>query len=137
MKTVTVDASAAASWIFPGQATRAADAFLMAEEPRRFIAPSIFAWELGNQILNRARKSGASAADMLGDLQVLEVEVAVPPAADAVLASVDSALSRRLNLFDNAYLQLCIDQDAALASRDADLLQAAVVLGVEIFDLRD
>ena len=137
MKIVTVDASAAASWIFPTQATRAGDAFLVATEARKLIAPAILPWELGNQILNRSRKGGLSPAAVLDDLKALGMEIDTPLAPESVLASVETALSRRLSLFDNAYLQLCLDRSAALASRDAELLQAALVLGVEIIDLRD
>ena len=137
MKIVTIDASAAGAWLFPGQATHAADMFLMTDEPRRFIAPSIFPWEIGNQIAHRARRSGTSAADMLADLRMFEIEIAIAPAAVTVIESVETALSRGLSLFDNAYLQLCLDQDAALASRDADLLAAAAALGVLAHDLRD
>ncbi|MGA0544158.1 type II toxin-antitoxin system VapC family toxin [Brevundimonas sp. VNH65] len=137
MKIVTIDASAAASWIFPTQATHAGDAFLAASDAHRLIAPAILPWELGNQILNRSRKAGVSPAAMLDDLRALNVEIDAPPASEAVLTSVEAALSRRLSLFDNAYLQLCLDRSAALASRDAALLQAALVVGVEIIDLRD
>lgn len=137
MKLVTIDASAVASWIFPSQATREADAFLRERDRWRFIAPNILVWEMGNQILNRARKTGEPSDELLSDFRILDVEIAVPAAADAVLSGIEAAQSRRLSLFDNAYLELCIRQDAALASCDADLLQAALRFGVEIFDLRD
>ncbi|KQS56206.1 hypothetical protein ASG17_09315 [Brevundimonas sp. Leaf363] len=137
VKTVTVDASAATSWLFPSQATKAADAFLTSREPRRLIAPSVFAWEVGNQILRRARHGRLPLSIMLQDLRILEVDILPPPSGEAVLTSIETALASGLSLFDNAYLQLCAAERAALASRDADLLHAAHLAGVETFDLRD
>lgn len=137
MKIVTIDASAAASWLFRTQRTQAADAFLEASVDHRFVAPGVFAWEVGNQIGIRAQGDGQAAARMLARLQQLEIEIAPAPTADVVFASVDQALRRGLRLFDMAYLKHALTFGASLASRDRQLLQAAVAAGVDVFDLRD
>ena len=54
MKIVTIDASAAASWLLPSQRTLRADAFIADRVERRLIAPDVFAWEVGNLIAGRA-----------------------------------------------------------------------------------
>jgi predicted nucleic acid-binding protein len=47
-------------------------------------------------------------------------------------------LARRtqIGFFDAVYLDLAVGEGAALASRDAALLGAAAMAGVEVFDLR-
>jgi predicted nucleic acid-binding protein len=137
MKTITIDASAAASWIFPRQATAAADAFISDDAPRQLIAPSVFCWEMGNQIVRRARRFGESPSVLLEDLSVLGVQIAAPPVSEEVLDGVATALGQGLSLLDSAYLQLSLSRNAALASRDARLLDAARAAGVDVFDLRD
>lgn len=137
MKTVTIDASAAASWIFPTQGTKASDAFASDSAAYALIAPGIFAWEIGNQIAARSRGTGRPHEEFLGDLDAFAVEIVTSPASSAVFRSIGTALSRGLSLFDNAYLQLCLERDAALATRDALLIEAARIAGVDVFDLRD
>ncbi|GAA0622782.1 type II toxin-antitoxin system VapC family toxin [Brevundimonas kwangchunensis] len=137
MKTVTIDASAAASWLLSGQKTSAADAFLQDEEPRNLIAPDIFAWEIGNLLARMAKRNAAIAADYLHDLAALDIRVTAPREHESVLGLVDFAAREGLSLFDAAYLFLCLERGAGLASRDARLLDAARRAGVDVFDLRD
>lgn len=137
MKIVTIDASAAASWLLPRQRTPAADAFITAEEERHFIAPDVFAWEIGNLIVRNTRREVVVAAECLDDLRALNIEVMAPRTSEDVLALVDFAGTRSLSLFDSAYLLLCLERGAALASRDDRLLEAARAAGVDVFDLRD
>lgn len=137
MKTVTIDASAAASWLFPAQATRSADAFLTDKEPRRYIAPDIFLWEVGNLIVQRSRGDQAVLDILLGRFVRLGIESQVPLSPEVVMDMMDQARSGGLRLFDAAYLAIAREHDAALASRDRRLLDAAVAAGVDVFDLRD
>ena len=137
MKTVTIDASAAASWLFRGQRTRAADAFLKDSVDRRFVAPGVFAWEIGNQIGIRARGDRREVSRMLAHLGTIGVGIAPSPAVEAVFGSIDQALRRDLTLFDTAYLSHALELGTSLASRDRRLLHAAEAAGVDVFDLRD
>lgn len=135
MKTVTIDASAAASWLFPQQRTRRADAFLEGGDYERLIAPDIFVWEIGNLIARRLKPDERAAA--LDMLSLLQIEMAPSRPSGAVLELVGFAERHGVSLFDAAYLQLCLQTDARLASRDTRLLEAAHAAGVNLLDLRD
>lgn len=137
MKTVTIDASAAASWLFRGQRTRAADSFLEGSVDRRFVAPGVFAWEIGNQIGIRARGDRREASRMLAHLDTFAIAIAPSPDVETVFGSIDQALRRNLTLFDTAYLTHAVMFGTSLASRDRRLLSAAEAAGVDVIDLRD
>lgn len=137
MKTVSIDASAAASWLFPTQRTRAADQFLGLRNERRFAAPAVFAWEIGNQIAVRARGDIVQAELLLADLASLNIEIASPPDDETIFGAIGQAIRRNLTLFDTAYLNHALALGGALASRDGRLLDAARAQGVDVFDLRD
>lgn len=137
MKIVTIDASAAASWLLPSQYTLRADGFIADLGERRLIAPDIFAWEVGNLIAGRAARNLIDRDVALATLELLGVEVFEARDAPAVLAMIEPAGRSRLSLFDFAYLELALEQGAALASRDQRLIDAARKQGVEVFDLRD
>lgn len=137
MKIVTIDASAAASWLLPSQRTLRADAFIAERMDRRLIAPDVFAWEVGNLIAGRAARNLIDRDAALTTLELLGVEVFEARDAPTVLAMIEPAVRSRLSLFDFAYLELALEQGAALASRDQRLINAARNEGVEVFDLRD
>ncbi|MFA4940448.1 type II toxin-antitoxin system VapC family toxin [Brevundimonas sp.] len=134
---VTIDASAAASWIFPRQASAAADAFLASSADRRFAAPGIFAWEVGNLIATRARRANLEPGDLIDRLAGLGIEIASSPTSENVFGFIDAAMKHDLTLFDTAYLLHALGHGGGLASRDAGLLKAAMAAGVDVFDLRD
>lgn len=136
-KIVTIDASAAASWLFASQRTDKSDSFLIDSAERRFSAPAILAREIGNLIGVRARGDAAQIAAMLSQLTALEIEIAEPFAAADVFGLLESARAAGLSLFDAAYLTHAEDNGAALASRDSALIEAARAAGVDVIDLRD
>lgn len=137
MKTVTIDASAAASWLLPQQRTAKADAFLIEGRYRHLIAPDVFAWEIGNLLARNAKRDPEAAASYLQDLDALNISVMTPRDRDSTLGLVDFACREGLSLFDAAYLFLCLERGAALASRDGGLLRAARTAGVDVHDLCD
>lgn len=137
MKIVSIDASAAAAWLFHTQRTEAADRFLACGDGHRYVAPTVFAWEIGNQIAVRARGSGVEAERLLRHLASFDIEIAPAPGAETVFGSIEQAIRRNLTLFDTAYLNHALTYGGALASRDGRLLDAARVAGVDVFDLRD
>lgn len=137
MKIVSIDASAAATWILPTQSTVRADTFFDQADYDRLIAPDVFAWEVGALIARRVTGSSADRARALSILELLEIEIDQPRAWPEVAATIEVAAARTLSLFDNAYLDQCLETGAALASRDRRLIGAARAAGVEVFDLRD
>lgn len=135
MKTVTIDASAAAAWILPRQRTSSADEYLTGGVSLDLIAPDIFYWEIGNLIARRTAGEFERRAAMTV-LHELQIVTAAPKTPDDVMSSVGPAVERRLSLFDNAYLQLSLERSASLATRDGRMIEVAQALGIEVFDLR-
>lgn len=138
MNDVVLDASAALGLLLPSQATGAGAAFLLAAEAERFIAPYVFAWEVGN-VLVRLRLRGLLAGEAYHEafdhLSALEVAMSPAPTPDAVVALGDLAAAEGIRLFDAAYLALAVDRRCPLASRDALLLEVARRY-VPTYDLR-
>lgn len=134
---VVIDASAAVAHVLPTQATATASRFFE-ECDERLIAPSIFEFEVRNVLLREVRRGRMSAAEFSAVIAALTTAVETPGGADFDRLDVvaDTALVRQLSLFDAAYLQLALDEGAALASRDQTLLDTAASLGVAVHDLR-
>ena len=127
MKGVVVDASAAAAFILPSQATRAAQSFFDSRQPGEFFAPSIFTWEIANVLVRLGLRGVQRAAveQALDVLSTLEIAVQTPPPDHQVLMIAREAFQLGLSVFDTAYLRLAIELDCALASRDDRLLSVA------------
>ena len=138
MSELVVDASAALSWLTRSQATVAATALFLRLDRFALAAPHILAWEVGNTLLGlHRRERGLDLERALGDLASLEITFHPPFAPTDVWAGMPQARAWSLSLFDAAYLDLALERNAALASRDRKLLAAAGRLGVETFDLND
>lgn len=137
MKTITIDASCAASWLFVQQRTQAADRFFRESVGDRLVAPDIFAWEIGNLIVKQARRADRDPDTYLQRLGDLGVRVAAPRGAEDVLELVGAASGHGLSLFDAAYLRDALARAGWLATRDGRLIEVARAVGVDVFDLRD
>ncbi|MBI1237089.1 MAG: PIN domain-containing protein [Alphaproteobacteria bacterium] len=135
MKPLVLDASVAAAWLMPSQATKASERLLLRIGELDLIAPHIFVWEVGNLLVRQSRRGLPlpDARQFLDDLCIGYVE-SYPP--HAVLNLTDEAAATGLSLFDVAYLALAAELDAPLASRDGALIAAAAGLGLECLDLR-
>lgn len=136
MKELVLDASAAAAWIMPSQATSTSEDLLLRIGDFDLITPHVFVWEVGNLLVRQSRR-GLPLSDALEFLGELGIGYAEPSPPEAVLNMTDMAVAMRLSLFDTAYLALAADLDAPIASRDGGLIAAATGLGLEIMDLRD
>lgn len=136
MKTVTIDASCAISWLFAEQRTPAADRLLLDGDVYR-TAPDIFVWEIANFISNRAGQRRADPAPLCEQLARLDIRVGQVRDRDATLALIAPASAWRLSVFDTAYVLHALGHGGALASRDRRLLEVARAAGVDVFDLND
>jgi predicted nucleic acid-binding protein len=133
-----VDASAAASWLLASQATPSATELLDRLGAFETSAPHIFQWEIGNLLVRQTRREpGFSLNEAFALLDSFRIMLAPPNGRDTVRALAGIAAPRGLSLFDAGYLWLAMQTDGAVASRDADLLAAAVAAGLSVFDLRD
>lgn len=137
MKTITIDASCAVSWLFPEQRTAAADRLLRDAGRYRFAAPDVFAWEIGNFIIKRSRLTGTDPNGVLERLEALDIRIAAARDPSEVLELTQAATVHGLSLFDTAYLIHALATRGGLASRDERLLAAAGAAGVDVMDMRD
>ena len=137
MTVVVVDASAAAAFILPSQATGAARSFFDGRKPGEFLAPSIFTWEITNVMVRLGLRGvrGAAVEQAFDTIATLEIAVQSPPSDPQVFEIARHALQVGLSVFDTAYLRLAIERDCALASRD-DRLLAVARRFVPCFDLQ-
>lgn len=137
-KPLVVDASAAASWLLASQSTEASQRLLMALDAYELLAPDIFRWEIGNLLVRQARRDkGFDLAEAFARLDEYEIQVAPSPGGEDLRRLARMAELQRLSLFDASYLWLALSADAALASRDTDLLAATQAAGLTLVDLRD
>jgi len=138
MKTLVVDASAAASWLLASQSTAPARRLLAALDDYELIAPDVFQWEVANLLVRQARRdAGFDLSEAFVRLDEYEIGLAPALSAPEVGRIALLAQGRGLSLFDAAYLWLTLERDAGLASRDADLLKAAAAAGQDVVDLRE
>lgn len=138
MTDFVVDASAVLSWIVPTQATEAAVAFLAARDTQRFLAPYIMDWEIGNVLLTLLRRGALAPRDFgraRQEVITLSIEAQPPLAAETLDDLLVVSFESRLSLFDMSYLNLAVEEGAALVSRDRQLLEAAARRGVECINL--
>lgn len=133
-----VDASAAASWLLASQATPSATELLDRLGTFETSAPHVFQWEIGNLLVRQTRRApGFSLGEAFAVLDSFRITLEPPIGRDSVRVLAAIAAARGLSLFDAGYLWSAMQNDGAIASRDADLLAAATAAGLPVFDLRD
>lgn len=118
-----IDASVAASWCFPDEASPVADAALRRLDEDGALAPSLFWFELRNVLLigeRRRRITKTDTARFLGFVRDLPLEVDSDPDGNLALSL---ARAHRLSFYDAVYLELA--QRKALATLDNALIAAA------------
>ena len=136
---LVVDASAAVGWIAPSQSTAAGEQLLSTLDTAQAIAPAIFAIELRNALLKLERRGAISSSQVDAALARLGLLVSVRDGPGEQVNPdrlLSLARAETLSLFDAVYLDLALREGAALASRDAPLLEAAHRRGIEVRDLR-
>lgn len=139
MSLIVVDASVAASWMLESQATAATDAFFRTLPDHDAIAPAIFPLEVRSLLLRAerrlalARGGAAAALDRLEDLAI-DVHPATP--VEALDRPLGLAREAGISFYDAIYLELAVQMDAHLATRDGGLVTAGRRLGLKVHDLR-
>jgi predicted nucleic acid-binding protein len=135
VKPVVLDASAAAAWVLPDEASRAAkDLYAQAcAEDSGFHAPLLWQWEMGNLLLMAQRRAriAAGAADAgLQTLSAAQLQFDAAPDLHRQLQIARLAQTHNLTFYDATYLELVLRLNGQLASRDRQLLSAAAVCGI-------
>lgn len=134
-----VDASAAAAWLLPSQRTATSEALLGEASSHTFTAPYIFPAEIRNGLLSlewRGRLTREQTQDAMSLLSRFGINVEPPPAPSVYDDILDLARREHLTVYDTIYLWAAARGGFTLASRDADLLAAALRNGVAVNDLR-
>ncbi len=129
-----VDASAALSWVLPGEGTERALRLrdrAVATPAFALLVPSIFWYEVGNVLwasIRRQRLDRTEGFEALEALQAFAFEVwAVGPR-----ECLELALSEGLSVYDAAYLQLALEAGCPLWTLDRGLADAARARGVPV-----
>lgn len=135
MTKAVLDASVAVAWLWPPQATEASDAFRRGASAFELQAPFVFDWEVRNLFLRffgRGLNGPRLYARAMDALEEFEIMLAHPTGAATPELL---AMTEGLSLFDAAYLDLALEQDVALVSKDRQLLAAATRRGLQVHDL--
>jgi predicted nucleic acid-binding protein len=121
-----VDASIAASWFLPDEATPSATALARRAAREYPTVPSLFVHEMRNLLvmaLRRGRVSETHVRQQFKDLEKLRKTIADPREPGAILRL---AVEHRLTGYDATYLALAVDKGLPLATLDKPLAAAAI-----------
>jgi predicted nucleic acid-binding protein len=132
---LVLDASVALAWCFDNEATEATDRVLERVANEAAAVPAIWHVEVANVLAlaeRRRRITQARSAQFIALIEGLEIVVDEETPSRAFDRVLDLARSERLSAYDAAYLELAMRLGVPLASKDADLCNAAQHLGVSV-----
>ena len=125
MSPFVLDASVAAAWLLPDEESAVSDAARNRLVPDGAIVPQLWHLEIRNILLMSVRRRRISAQDMHDRLEALqELPISDDTSADLHVA-LTLAEAHHLTLYDAVYLELASRRNAALATLDKALAQAA------------
>ena len=132
MMPFVLDSSVTATWCFPDEEHRAAEAAFDRLGGDEAFVPALWWFEIRSILVvneRRGRIDGADTASFLTDLERLSIRIDRDPHSDTVLS-----LSRKHKLtgYDAAYLELARRLDLPLATLDRALIDAAGTDGVPL-----
>lgn len=132
MRGAVVDASVAAAWLLPDEATPLTEAVLHATATADIWVPALWLLEIGNLLLNaqrRKRIDEAKRRELVAVAAALRLRIDREPVSTIALDAL--AARHRLSAYDAAYLELAQRRSLPLATLDQALsaaLSAARVL---------
>ena len=135
MTDLVLDASVALTWCFKNEATAAADRVLGRLAAEAASVPAIWHLEIANVLAlseRRGRITPAGSAEFIALLETLEIVIDEETPSRVFGRVLDLAREERLTTYDAAYLELAMRLGVPLASKDADLCDAAERLGVSV-----
>ena len=138
---VVLDASVAAAWLLPDEASEASRRVYVRMRRGSLVlhAPELWLWECGNIIASSVRRRRLTPEDALLTWSVLDairvrVELSTPAPAQ-VRAALVLALDQGLSLYDAAYLWLAKSLRLPLLTADRVLARAAEATQVRVVDM--
>jgi predicted nucleic acid-binding protein len=120
-----LDASFAASWFLPDEASEAADEALAAVLSNSPVVPSLFRQELRNLLLAAERRNRLTRSDVDEALAMVSTLPIAVRTADDDRDVLSLARKHVLTAYDAAYLALALAERLPLATLDKRLAQAA------------
>jgi predicted nucleic acid-binding protein len=120
-----LDASFAASWFLPDEASEAADEALAAVLSNSPVVPSLFRHELRNLLLAAERRNRLTRSDVDEALAMVSTLPIAVRTADDDRDVLSLARKHVLTAYDAAYLALALAERLPLATLDKRLAQAA------------
>jgi predicted nucleic acid-binding protein len=132
---LVLDASIALSWCFRNEATAVGDRVLERLAAETASVPAIWHLEIANVLAlseRRGRLTPANSSEFIALLETLDVVIDDETPSRALGRVLDLARAERLTAYDAAYLELAMRLGIPLASKDADLCDAAERLGVNV-----
>ena len=132
---VVIDASVALAWCFRDERTEATATLLERVQTDAAAVPSLWHLEVANVLAlaeRRGRITPAESTELIALLETLEIVVDDETPSRALGRVLDLAREERLTAYDAAYLELAMRLGLPLASKDADLCDAAERLGVSV-----
>ena len=136
MTDFVLDASVALAWCFEDEHTISARQILARLTAERASVPATWPIEVANVLAlaeRRRRITPADSAEFINKLEDLAILVDGETSSRAFGRVLDLAREERLTAYDAAYLELAMRLGVPLASKDADLCDAAQRLGVSVF----
>jgi predicted nucleic acid-binding protein len=138
---VVLDASVAAAWLLPDEASEASRRVYVRTRRGSLVlhAPELWLWECGGIIGSAVKRRRLTPEDALLTWSVLDairvrVELAAPAPAQ-VRAALVLALDHGVSLYDAAYLWLAKSLSLPLLTIDRTLARAAGAAAVEVVDM--
>ena len=130
-----IDASVALAWCFGDERTEATVSLLERLQTDAAAVPNLWHLEVANGLAlaeRRGRITPAESAELIALLETIEIVVDGETPARAFTRVLDLAREERLTAYDASYLELAMRLGLPLASKDADLCDAAERLGVSV-----
>ena len=138
MTAFVLDASIALAWCFADEATPATDALLDRLADEEAVAPALWRLEVADALAMSERRGRLSPAGLTRSvtlLQRLAVAVDLAGSDRAFREVLDLARRERLTVYDAAYVELALRLGLPLASKDAQLRNAAAGLGLVLLGI--
>jgi predicted nucleic acid-binding protein len=130
-----LDASVALAWCFEDENTPSARQILARLRAEAASVPATWPIEVANVLAlaeRRRRITPADSAEFIAKLEDVAILVDGETSSRAFGRVLDLAREERLTAYDAAYLELAMRLGVPLASKDADLCNAAQRLGVSV-----
>jgi len=126
-----IDASVTLAWFFEDERTAATDALLERLRDDDAVAPSIWMYEICNQ-LARAMAKGRIDPDQIGVIMGVLGDLTIELASPAPTPMIHTAVRHGLSAYDAAYLEIAQARGIPIATLDRRLRTAAADAGVGV-----